>query len=287
MTPHGLPPITPSMPPFSFLPQPSPHGHPASSANNMQSLNTPPIHAAHVLSTFSPGVAMSPGAFWGRPGGGVNPFINPAVGAPVHGSPGGFFAMNMQPVSPAGNGDEPAGYFPQVQEGGYFPPMASSSLANEILRDKSGDADTPGSNSSETTDMGTRDGGRRASSSTATSWHTPDEETKAREASNDEDKEASSSFLPDESTEEGLVNGSHAISRTNSMSTKGKTADRIPMIRGGSDPVQAHPRLQGIKNKAGHGNSKVGSAGADYGRAGERWKGEGLNGLGLSIDHAD
>ena len=36
-------------------------------------------------SSFSPTAAMSPGTFWGRPGHqNPNPFINPAVGAPVH-----------------------------------------------------------------------------------------------------------------------------------------------------------------------------------------------------------
>ena len=84
---------------------------------------------------------MSPGTFWGRPGGGANPFINPAVGAPVHGSPGGFFDMAMgmgvggKSMSPR---DEPAGYFPPV-DGGYFAAghvLGSEGVANEILRDE-------------------------------------------------------------------------------------------------------------------------------------------------------
>ncbi|OBZ67935.1 hypothetical protein A0H81_12292 [Grifola frondosa] len=73
ITPHGLPPITPSMPSFTFLPQPSPGALPPDPA-------PPPAFAP-----FSPGVTMSPGAFWGRPGSGAaNPYINAAVGAPVH-----------------------------------------------------------------------------------------------------------------------------------------------------------------------------------------------------------
>lgn len=241
MTPHGLPPITPSMPPFSFLPQPSPHGMPTA-PGSMQNLNTPPLHAAHMLSTFSPGVTMSPGAFWGRPGGGVNPFINPTVGAPVHsgGSPGGFFGMNMHPTSPGHPTlDESGGYFPPVTEAGYFPPMPSSSLANEILRDKGNNVDSP---SSEATDTGTHDG-KDGSSSSATPWHTPDEEAKLLE------KESSSSFLPDDSNEDALPDSPRVIARTNSMSTSGKTADRISMPRDGTDPIQAQPRTQ--RNKIG------------------------------------
>lgn len=225
--------------------------------------NAPAIHqhAAHVLSTLSPGVTMSPGAFWGRPGGGgANPFINPAVGAPVHGSPGGFFAMNMHPISPAASagGEEPAGYFPPVPaEGGYFPPMASSRLANEIMRDKASpdDVKTPGSTSSDATDMGTRSSERRMSSSTGTSWHTPDEAT--REALvHAAEKEASSVFFPDDESNaaEGspagfLEVGGPAVARTNSMSAP-KTSDRMPMVRGGSDPVHTSSAKDERRNSA-------------------------------------
>lgn len=69
---------------------------------------------------------MSPGAFWGRPGAvAPNPYINPAVGAPVH------LPHHQSPaVSPMGYaGYEPQGYFPPVpvpmqgmeDTGGYFP----------------------------------------------------------------------------------------------------------------------------------------------------------------------
>ena len=240
MTPHGLPPITPSMPPFSFLPQPSPHGH-AATSNNMQNLNTSPMHAAHVLSTFSPGVAMSPGAFWGRPGGGVNPFINPAVGAPVHGSPSGFFNMNIHPVSPGANMEEPAGYFPPVQESGYFPPMASSNLENEIMRDKSGDDDTPGSVSSGATEMRTHNTEPRRSSSTAAFWRTPEEQQTKTVSDTEETSSSSSpsSILPDYFAGDAL-NGAQGILRTNSMNVAGKSADRAPMNRGVLDPVHTH-----------------------------------------------
>lgn len=103
---------------------------------------------------------MSPGAFWGHPGvagAGPNPFINPAVGAPVHvvqGSPGGFFFhSHPSPGVPgsvgveigSGRGGEPGGYFDSMTYGGqgYFPPVQSyfgglgaSSVEDEILKDK-------------------------------------------------------------------------------------------------------------------------------------------------------
>ena len=124
MTPHGLPPITPSMPSFSFV----------------------PAHAA-----FSPGLTMSPGAFWGRPGGGGNPFINAAVGAPVRGEQGASGQGQAQAYErgPARGEDESDeqgaregdGYFPPVpREDSYFSyvPASGSRLANEILRNGEG-----------------------------------------------------------------------------------------------------------------------------------------------------
>jgi hypothetical protein len=277
MTPHGLPPITPSMPPFSFLPQPSPHAHPAATSSNMHSLNTSPIHAAHVLSTFSPGVAMSPGAFWGRPGGGVNPFINPTVGAPVHGSPGGFFAMNIHSVSPGGNIDEPAGYFPPVQEMGYFPPMGSSNLANEILRDKSGDGDTSGSISSGATDMGIRGGEHQRASSSGTSWH-----TQAKETCEVEDNESLSNIILGNVDGDDTASGTHGITRTSSMRVSEKSAARIQISRGSSDPVPTSSRDQTVP-----GDDDGSTAGDADGRAGERRKMEALVGLGLSVGCTD
>ncbi len=88
MTPHGLPPITPSMPSFTFLPQPSPGlPSPVAPAPEPQPGMGMYEHMRHVMASytpFSPGVTMSPGAMWGRPGSGANPFINSAVGALVH-----------------------------------------------------------------------------------------------------------------------------------------------------------------------------------------------------------
>ncbi|KZT00518.1 uncharacterized protein LAESUDRAFT_732245 [Laetiporus sulphureus 93-53] len=174
MTPHGLPPITPSMPSFTFLPQPSPAsgsasaGAPAapssasaSASASVQGEQGPaPRAMMHVMSPytpFSPGVTMSPGALWGHPGSGaVNPFLNPAVGAPVHGhagSPGGYGYYWAAQGSGSG---EPQGYFPPVpvsmamaqgqgQGQEYFPPVLpsangnanarSSGLANELHAD--------------------------------------------------------------------------------------------------------------------------------------------------------
>ncbi|KAF9051653.1 hypothetical protein BJ165DRAFT_904829 [Panaeolus papilionaceus] len=56
------------------------------------------LNLANVPGAFSPGVAMSPGTFFGRPGemaAVANPFINPAVGAPVHHVPMATVGMNM------------------------------------------------------------------------------------------------------------------------------------------------------------------------------------------------
>lgn len=140
MTPHGLPPITPSMPSFTFLPQPSPapeqHPAPAYEGGGIAALHHhgTPGHAMPPFAPFSPGAVlspgMSPGALWGRPGSGAaNPFINPAVGAPVHaqphphphphpGSPTGFGFFGWCPSAREGAG--------AVEEQGYFPPVPVS-----------------------------------------------------------------------------------------------------------------------------------------------------------------
>ncbi|KAF8888532.1 hypothetical protein BD779DRAFT_446930 [Infundibulicybe gibba] len=163
ITPHGLPPITPSMPPFTFLPPPQmpptpTHNGPNSHFSFSQSQSFSPMHPLpspgapsshppspmhpshahhqHVMSTFSPGVAMSPGAFWGRPGG-SNPFINPTVGAPVH-------------MHSPGHG----GFFYQIPSPGHVGGGTSGSVCDPQER------------------------GRRRSSSTTTSWHTSDEDSR-------------------------------------------------------------------------------------------------------------
>lgn len=163
--------------------------HPGST----QTVGSPLMHPAHrMFGPFSPGMTMSPGAFWGRPGPGHagNPYLNPAVGSPVlmhqsgvPGSPGGFFTMQAQP-------EEPSGYFPPVAAGrppdtGYFPPVpVSSGLAHEISRDGYEDADggtqtqsNSGSASARSdagTDLGLRDSAGGLSSR-ATSWSTDGE----------------------------------------------------------------------------------------------------------------
>lgn len=143
MTPHGLPPMTPSMPSFTFLPQPSPSVHGGPQPGNPPS-NRPdgpqPSNIPHILTPytpFSPGVTMSPGAFWGRPGAGVNPYA--AVGAPVH-----MQQQWVQHGSPLR--EEAGGYFPPVPPQEYFPfvPPSSSGLANEVVPDgesSAGDTD--------------------------------------------------------------------------------------------------------------------------------------------------
>ena len=170
LTPHGLPPITPSMPPFTFYPQqyygslgvkgPAEDGRerkggeggegrdrdraqaqvhqmPRTQQPLRLNLNTAGMPGA---SGFSPGVALSPGTFYGRPGQvpHPNPYINAAVGAPVHAhahaqSPlqhpaaaYGYVAYPYPIPSPPpvqGDGGEPQGYFDHV----YFPGAGEAS----------------------------------------------------------------------------------------------------------------------------------------------------------------
>ena len=80
---------------------------------------------------------MSPGAFWGRPGAGVNPYA--AVGAPIH-----VQHQWVQQGSPLR--EDTGGYFPPVPPQEYFPfvPPSSSGLANEVVPDgesSAGDTD--------------------------------------------------------------------------------------------------------------------------------------------------
>jgi hypothetical protein len=110
ITPSGLPPITPSMPSFQFIPGPPTLSHPE-----------------HSALTFSPVSAMSPGAFWGRPGG--NPLTNAAVGAPItKGQSREEFDYFSCASTDASIGE---GYFPSVSQTG-------GSLADEILRENPG-----------------------------------------------------------------------------------------------------------------------------------------------------
>ena len=150
MTPHGLPPMTPSMPSFTFLPQPSPGVHggpqlgnpPPNRPDGPQTGNIP--HILTPYTPFSPGVTMSPGAFWGRPGAGVNPYA--AVGAPIHVQP--HWVQHGSPLR-----EDPGGYFPPVPPQEYFPfvPPSSSGLANEVVPD--------GESSAGDTDVGVRESG--------------------------------------------------------------------------------------------------------------------------------
>lgn len=163
MTPHGLPPITPSMPSFSFVPLPSPGGAGAEGPQGgydhpvgPSALMSPPVPHAHVqhhqygqqgqhqhhlprhvFQPFTPGPpsTMSPGAFWGRPGTHAHaPYLNPAVGSPVlmqashpygtHQQSGLVNMYGSQPSSPASG---PFAYGVSgagVEEpSGYFPPV--------------------------------------------------------------------------------------------------------------------------------------------------------------------
>ncbi|PPQ81935.1 hypothetical protein CVT25_013783 [Psilocybe cyanescens] len=158
-----------------IIPLPSPGLYMAAA---QQPQPSPPAHLrlnlAGIPGAFSPGVVMSPGTFYGRPGEvpNPNPFINAAVGAPVHvhspggagvgghaggaGSPGHgamvpmygqghphvthgayFYAMSSPKKGPP-SGMEPKGYFDPM----YFPAggvgvgVGGSGLANEVMRDQ-------------------------------------------------------------------------------------------------------------------------------------------------------
>ncbi|KAL5481015.1 hypothetical protein ACEPAI_9956 [Sanghuangporus weigelae] len=164
MTPHGLPPITPSMPSFSFVPQPSPGvpgggnsaipptpaeggtapptegypppGQPTDSAGNPitrgmgMALMSPSMHLPHhVFQPFTPGTVMSPGAFYGRPNGGPprGSYLNPAVGSPVmvHPPYGLHSHPGSQPGSPYYFQDPNGGPYGE-EPNGYFPPVGPS-----------------------------------------------------------------------------------------------------------------------------------------------------------------
>lgn len=238
MTPHGLPPITPSMPSFNFQPQPSPNAPVPDSVSSTNSTNNPIVagssapngiaggtqqeqqqqqqhpggymtaHLHHPhgpmvspYTPFSPGVAMSPGAFWGRPGSAsVNQYINPAVGAPVHPHQhsGYFPPLPPQPQQQQQQVEEPQGYFPPFVPPAGANQAASTSkptgLANEIQTDaasengsvenggceghrlSSSSCDTEGrpasSTSGGTTVATSATTAGHPSSSNGTSWHT-------------------------------------------------------------------------------------------------------------------
>lgn len=165
-SPHmGLPPITPSMPSFSFMPQNS----------------TPQIHREFL----SPGIGpYSPplleGGFWGRTPGA---WVNPAPGAPLH----AHSPLNSPANAPLGSHDppysanmrrvntEPGDYFPPVmsqEPPDYFPPMPpgqEDSQRDDETSTATSHRGRPGSGSSDrSSDLGL--GGPGKTSSIATSF---------------------------------------------------------------------------------------------------------------------
>lgn len=186
---------------------------------------------------FSPGVAMSPGAYWGGPG--SNPYINPAVGAPVH-----------------------MGYFPPVPprtDESYFPPVAPSTstsrpsgLANEIQPDSSsvgaGSAEETAHGASSNTSpdsvltlegtSGTEVSPRPpTSSSGATSWQA---ESGTASPTRDLAKEMEAMGIQ----HEAVAKGRDALPQqrpqsTGAHGTSGSSMEAAPLVRAESDPVQA------------------------------------------------
>jgi hypothetical protein len=265
MTP-GLPPITPSMPSFTFFPQMSPHMPPATPEHYPHA----PVVSVHpavamaqmgVLSPglpFSPGVAVTPGNFWGA--GGAGAYINPAVGAPVH-----------RPGSDEGAGQPPQqhGYFPPVrdsasggtgsesmtgsgstgrqlepsQEQGYFPPMAGVGLGVGLVekkregvpRNKSGGSSVSDGTPSNTDVGSSREGPSPVS--TATTWY----------------DEAQSALLANGLEGLALAEREREKARTYSAGSHA-SAGRPSMLgekgRAGSDPAPGAPAVAHVRRQS-------------------------------------
>ncbi|KIK98927.1 hypothetical protein PAXRUDRAFT_619355 [Paxillus rubicundulus Ve08.2h10] len=308
ITPHGLPPITPGMPPFTFLlPQARTQGQnghgreekggeggrsghgwkneggrcdgqnrkiPAQPLYYAQSPHPPPQHMQYVphmhphlfspgiplspgfvvslspgimppassmpLSSppsgvpvmmtpgvaMTPGVTMTPGAFWPHA-----PWINPAVGAPVHVHGDGQNGHKH----PGGEG-----YFPPVSQPsgdtGYFPPM--SSVANEILKEGSGfgvgswsgSGDAPGEN----VDGGSQESGTESlsrGSLTNMSMTSPSPDPSRKNAEDVNRK-----------------GGSHAIKRTTSVQCEGGTSKRNGLPHRESNPEMTTATTKVLKD---------------------------------------
>ncbi|KAF9788638.1 hypothetical protein BJ322DRAFT_1050218 [Thelephora terrestris] len=271
MTPHGLPPMTPSMPSFTFLPQPSPNVHggpqlgnpPTNRQDGPQMGNIP--HILTPYTPFSPGVTMSPGALWGRPGAGVNPYA--AVGAPTH-----VQHQWVQHGSPLR--EEAGGYFPPVVPQEYFPfvPPSSSGLANEVVPDgesSAGDTDASvkESDGSESTQPGsegqlpqlirTEGSSQRSSDSFLRTEASPKQDSDPRIVTNSLEnltigctKRAWTSDSKLDSLVESETRGRTQASlpvELDGMSRSGGgdplNSLPFPMLRAGSDPVPTHDKV--------------------------------------------
>jgi hypothetical protein len=147
---------------------------------------------------FSPGVVMTPGGFWGSP----NPYMNAAVGAPVH---------TVQSGQSSGGPQEEPGYFPPV-DGGYFPPLAPQ--ANASAQDSSG-------SSNGWSALGA--GSQTDASSGVPSWTVDDASTTATSPQND------MSELIGRLSNMGVV--------ADLVANKANTSTRPGLPRGDSDPT--------------------------------------------------
>jgi len=91
----------------------------------------------------------------------------------------------------------------------------------------------------------------------------------------------SSNFLPDDVhiCRDDHVNGTHNVARSSSLSVSGKSANRVPINRGASDPDHTRPHDLGAKgdNSAGHA----------YEMAGERQNTGEQIGLDLGVTEVD
>ncbi|EMD35406.1 hypothetical protein CERSUDRAFT_124727 [Gelatoporia subvermispora B] len=200
-TPHGLPPVTPSMPSFTFVPQQTPGGEPAHNVP-LPAFDPTRVIPPHLLSPytpFSPGVTMSPWCILGPPRspGEPAPTADGQQQPPPWGGAAAFYAYARGRGHAQGAQDE---YFPpvpvsmamaqgsapaddQARDAGYFPPIPpasasrSSGLANEIARDGASNsgsssaeqgADVSASPESRRPESGASTGGTRTTESVGT-----------------------------------------------------------------------------------------------------------------------
>ncbi|KAI0251201.1 hypothetical protein BJV78DRAFT_1213362 [Lactifluus subvellereus] len=215
MTPSGLPPITPSMPSFQFVPGP------------------PPLsHLGHPSVALSPVLTMSPGAFWGRPGG--NPLTNAAVGAPVtKGQSGEEFDYFSGASTEASEGES------------YFlpPPQTASSPVSGILRNEPQGCERPDAPRPVTEDVG----GQEVSTSSGSG---------GQSGADDRTDDSSANYVIErlhdnlKSSEPGTTPRMEERAHDRAISP---FRSPPPTRRAGSDPVQEQGRRQnrsGIERRA-------------------------------------
>lgn len=239
------------------------------------------INLTAVPGAFSPGVVMSPGTFYGRPGEAPT-FINAAVGAPLTLRGGGdasgegpdgtaqeqrqqgqwyhqdqthgayFYAMSS-PRRKTSSGMEPKGYFDPsyfpagMNVGGYTSSMGESALVNEIMKD--GHAESLGVEA-----RGRKEEGRGREEETDVSGDGDDEGDSGDDDEDSDGKDAAHDTHPpscgdkdgDRSNKGGLSGGEGDSSVSRAQSLPAPNISREHSRRRG---VEIHSKSEGaIKN---------------------------------------